>query len=357
MCSRRSWPRWTSTSPSRSRTPSARRWTPATAATRDKGELGDAYAGFAAARLGWAADPALVVRHPRRDDRHRRGHYRADPARRRPWPSTRRSTRRSSSGSRLAARWCRGAAPQLRRPLRPRPRRARPGPGRRGRPRLPAVQPAQPGRPGLVPRRSCSPSPTCARGTAPRCWWTRSTPRWCCPAPVRAVRLPGPPHDRAGHRVHLGHQGLEHPRPQVRRGRRRVAGRRPRCWSERWDALLAAQLGVLASVAAFTSARPWLDAMLAQIDENRRLLTAPAGRATCPASATSRPRPASWPGWTAARWASATTRPRRSWSAAGSRSARARTSATPGRGYARLNIGTSPALIGEAVKRMAAAVS
>ena len=42
---------------------------------------------------------------------------------------------------------------------------------------------------------------------------------------------------------------------------------------ERWDALLAAQLGVVASVAAFTSARPWLDAMLAQIDENRRLLT------------------------------------------------------------------------------------
>ena len=43
---------------------------------------------------------------------------------------------------------------------------------------------------------------------------------------------------------------------------------------ERWEALLAAHLGVLASVAAFTDGRPWLDAVLRQLDENRALLSA-----------------------------------------------------------------------------------
>jgi cysteine-S-conjugate beta-lyase len=43
---------------------------------------------------------------------------------------------------------------------------------------------------------------------------------------------------------------------------------------------------------------------------------------------THRPRPASWPGWTAGRWGWATTRRRRSWTGGGSRSAAALISAT-----------------------------
>jgi cystathionine beta-lyase len=125
---------------------------------------------------------------------------------------------------------------------------------------------------------------------------------------------------------------------------------------ERWDALLAAQLGVVASVAAFTSARPWLDAMLAQIDENRRLLTRlladnlPAVRYVPPE--------ASFLTWLDCRPLDLGDDPAEVFLERG------RVALSPGphfgdagRGYARLNIGTSPALIGEAVKRMAAAVS
>ena len=127
--------------------------------------------------------------------------------------------------------------------------------------------------------------------------------------------------------------------------------------SERWDALLAAEPGRAGLGRRVHRGAAWLDAMLAQIDEQPDLLAAAAGASTCPPWATSRPRPASWPGWTAARWAWATTRRPRSWSGAGSRSAPAPTSAPPGRGYARLNMGTSPELLAEAVRRMAAAVT
>ena len=39
--------------------------------------------------------------------------------------------------------------------------------------------------------------------------------------------------------------------------------------AERWEAFLPGHLGVLASVAAFTDGLPWLDAVRAQLDENR----------------------------------------------------------------------------------------
>jgi len=42
--------------------------------------------------------------------------------------------------------------------------------------------------------------------------------------------------------------------------------------AERWEALLCSHLGLLASVAAFARAERWLDAMVAQIDENRAVL-------------------------------------------------------------------------------------
>ena len=42
--------------------------------------------------------------------------------------------------------------------------------------------------------------------------------------------------------------------------------------AERWEAFLPGHLGVLASVAAYTDGLPWLDAVRAQLDENRELL-------------------------------------------------------------------------------------
>ena len=125
---------------------------------------------------------------------------------------------------------------------------------------------------------------------------------------------------------------------------------------ERWDALLSAQLGVVASVAAFTSARPWLDAMLAQIDENRTLLTRLLAE-SLPAVGYVPPE-ASFLTWLDCRGLGLGDDP------AAAFLERGRVALSPGpdfgdqgRGHARLNIGTSPALIGEAVKRMAAAVA
>jgi cystathionine beta-lyase len=125
---------------------------------------------------------------------------------------------------------------------------------------------------------------------------------------------------------------------------------------ERWDALLSAQLGVVASVAAFTSARPWLDAMVAQIDENRTLLTRLLAE-SLPAVGYVRPE-ASFLTWLDCRPLGLGDDP------AAAFLERGRVALSPGpdfgdqgRGYARFNIGTSPALIGEAVKRMAAAVA
>jgi cysteine-S-conjugate beta-lyase len=125
---------------------------------------------------------------------------------------------------------------------------------------------------------------------------------------------------------------------------------------ERWDALMSSQLGVVASVAAFTSARPWLDAMLAQIDENRTLLTRLLAE-SLPGVGYVRPE-ASFLTWLDCRRLGLGDDP------AAAFLERGRVALSPGpdfgdqgRGYCRLNIGTSPALIGEAVKRMAAAVA
>jgi cysteine-S-conjugate beta-lyase len=122
--------------------------------------------------------------------------------------------------------------------------------------------------------------------------------------------------------------------------------------AHRWEALLAGHLGVLASVAAFGESLPWLDAALAQFNENRgylsRLLSehlpgvkyvppeasflawldcAPLGLGDDPAAAfLARGRVALAPG---------------------------PDFGTQGKGFARLNMGTSPALMLEAVRRMA----
>jgi len=123
---------------------------------------------------------------------------------------------------------------------------------------------------------------------------------------------------------------------------------------ERWDALLASHLGVLASVAAFTSGRPWLDAMLARIDENRVLLARLLGK-HLPAVGYAPPE-ASFLAWLDCRRLGLGDDP------AAAFLERGRVALSPGpdfgqqgRGYARLNMGTSPDLLAEIVRRMAAA--
>jgi cystathionine beta-lyase len=124
--------------------------------------------------------------------------------------------------------------------------------------------------------------------------------------------------------------------------------------SARWDALLAAEPGVLASAAAFTRGHAWLDAMLAQLARNRDLL----GQLLAehlPAVGYVPPE-ASFLAWLDCRALGLGDDP------AAAFLERGRVALSPGpdfgaagRGHARLNMGTSPELLAEAVRRMAAA--
>jgi cysteine-S-conjugate beta-lyase len=121
------------------------------------------------------------------------------------------------------------------------------------------------------------------------------------------------------------------------------------------EALLPGHLGVLASVAAFTDGRPWLDAVRGQLDENRQLLTRLlAGQLPL---ARYQPPPASFLAWIDCREMGLASE------AAKVFLDRGRVALSPGpdfgtegRGYVRLNMGTSPELLGEAVRRMATAL-
>jgi cysteine-S-conjugate beta-lyase len=126
--------------------------------------------------------------------------------------------------------------------------------------------------------------------------------------------------------------------------------------AQRWDALLASHIGVHASVAALRSARPWLDAVVAQIEANTRLLTTLLAE-HLPGARYRRPQ-ASFLAWIDCREMELGDDP----AAEFLRRGRVALSSGPdfgseGLGFARLNIGTSPELIGEAVHRMAAAVA
>jgi cysteine-S-conjugate beta-lyase len=124
---------------------------------------------------------------------------------------------------------------------------------------------------------------------------------------------------------------------------------------QRWEALLASHLGIHASVAAFRSARAWLDAAIGQIASNSRLLAElladqlPAVRY--------RPPQASFLAWLDCRALGLGDDPAAQFLARGQV---ALTSGpdfgSQGRGFARLNIGTSPELVSEAIRRIAAAV-
>ena len=125
--------------------------------------------------------------------------------------------------------------------------------------------------------------------------------------------------------------------------------------TDRWEALLASHLGVLGSVAAFTEALGWLDAVTAQIVANTALLRQlladqlPDVRYV--------PGAASFLAWMDCRALGLGDDP------AAVFLERGRVALAPGpsfggqgAGFARLNIGTSPELLTEAVSRMVAAV-
>lgn len=126
--------------------------------------------------------------------------------------------------------------------------------------------------------------------------------------------------------------------------------------AERWEALLASHLGVLGSVAAFTKALDWLDAVVAQIDENRSLLTQLLAEHLPEVSY--RPGAATFLAWLDCRKLGLGDDPASVFLDHG------KVALSPGldfggagAGFARLNIGTSPELVEEAVRRMTAAVA
>lgn len=123
----------------------------------------------------------------------------------------------------------------------------------------------------------------------------------------------------------------------------------------RWDALLASHLGVQATVAALRRGRSWLDAAVAQIDENTRLLADLLAQ-YLPGVRYRRPQ-ASFLAWLDCRDLGLGADPAAAFLSAG------RVALSPGpdfgsqgSGFARLNIGTSPELLAEAIRRMAAAL-
>lgn len=123
---------------------------------------------------------------------------------------------------------------------------------------------------------------------------------------------------------------------------------------ERWEALLAAHLGVLASVAAFTEGLPWLDAVLHQLDQNRALL-ADLLRERLPAVGYAQPQ-ASFLAWLDCRALGLGDDPATAFLDKGQIAvSRGPAFGSQGSGFVRLNIGTSPELIAEAVRRMALA--
>jgi cysteine-S-conjugate beta-lyase len=124
----------------------------------------------------------------------------------------------------------------------------------------------------------------------------------------------------------------------------------------RWDALLASHLGVLASVAALRSARSWLDAVVAQIDANAAALPQLLARAALPIGYR-RPQ-ASFLAWLDCRELGLGDDPAAVFLDRGRVAlSHGPEFGTQGRGFARLNMGTSPELLAEAVRRIGAAAA
>jgi cysteine-S-conjugate beta-lyase len=125
--------------------------------------------------------------------------------------------------------------------------------------------------------------------------------------------------------------------------------------AERWEAFLCGHLGVLGSVAAFTEGLPWLDAALAQLNENRVLLSSLLAE-HLPGVGYAAPQ-ASFLAWLDCRALGLGDNPAAVFLDKGKVAlGRGPDFGAEGHGFARLNMGTSPELIGEAVRRMASAM-
>ena len=126
--------------------------------------------------------------------------------------------------------------------------------------------------------------------------------------------------------------------------------------AQRWDALLASHLGVQASVAALRHARAWLDAAVAQIEVNARQLSALLAERL--PGVDYRPPQASFLAWLDCRDLGLGEDPAAVFLDRGKVALSPGPDfGTQGRGFARLNIGTAPELIADAVERMAAAIA
>jgi cystathionine beta-lyase len=120
---------------------------------------------------------------------------------------------------------------------------------------------------------------------------------------------------------------------------------------ERWEALLAGLIGVRASAAAMEHALPWLDAVLTRLDGNRRLLSGllaehlPQVRYVPPE--------ASFLAWLDCTGLGLGDDPAAAFLERGQVALSSGLDfGTQGRGFARLNMGTSPEIVREAVRRM-----
>jgi len=123
---------------------------------------------------------------------------------------------------------------------------------------------------------------------------------------------------------------------------------------QRWEALLASHLGVLASVAAFTRGLPWLDAALGQLDENRKLLAGLLAE-HLPGVGYAPPQ-ASFLAWLDCRELGLGDDPAAVFlDRGGVALGHGPHFGTEGHGFARLNMGTSPELLAQAIRRMASA--
>jgi cysteine-S-conjugate beta-lyase len=127
-----------------------------------------------------------------------------------------------------------------------------------------------------------------------------------------------------------------------------------RVLEKRWEALLASHLGVLATEAAFRDCTAWLDAVIGQLDENRGLVAKLLGPHLPGVGYV--PPEASFLAWLDCQ-ALGLADPAATFLGGG------RVALSPGadfgdqgRAFVRLNMGTSPALLEEIVRRMGAAV-
>ena len=128
-----------------------------------------------------------------------------------------------------------------------------------------------------------------------------------------------------------------------------------RMLTERVEALLAGNIGVLANVAAFTDGLPWLDALIGQLDRNRGVLADLLAERLAGVGYV--PPEASFLAWLDCRALGLGANPAAEFLARGRVAlGQGPDFGTQGTGFVRLNMGTSPELIGAAVDRMAASV-